>query len=148
MFPPAPYIGDPMTIKHTAGLLSALSIGFAVTLTGCDSDDKLDTGDEFYDTATATLPDDPVAQILALDGDTISGEAEYGARCSGCHGVDGTGVAGTGPDLYDVVPPLTDEGLVEVILYGTDYGMPSYEGQLTNQTTADLIAYLTGTYAR
>lgn len=139
--------GDLMTTKTAAALLSTLSLGLAFTLTGCDSDEK-DTSSDTYDTATTTLPDDPVSQILALEGDALLGEAEYAARCSGCHGADGSGVEGNGPSLFDVVPTLSDDALVEAILYGTDYGMPAYEGQLTNQSMADLIAYLTGTYSR
>jgi len=137
-----------MSLKAASFFGSLALFGFAI---GCDGgEDKTDDsgldagGTGTDDTALTSIPDDPVERILALTGDALLGELEYGARCSNCHGVDGTGISA--PSLYDVVPPLTDEALVEVILYGTDYGMPDYEGQLTNQSFADLIAYLTSTY--
>jgi len=131
-----------MQIKSLYFLACAASL---VGLTGCDGGDKEDSGlGGLDDTALTSLPDSPVDQILALSGDASLGEGDYTARCSGCHGIDGMGVSA--PSLFDVVPPLSGEELVEVILYGTDYGMPGYEGQLTNQAFADVVAYLTTTY--
>jgi mono/diheme cytochrome c family protein len=81
--------------------------------------------------------DDRVDEILALDGDADAGAEVFASTCAGCHGADGGG--GSGPNLQgeDEVEEVT-----EVVLYGEEE-MPGFDGDLTDQEIADVVAYVT-----
>ena len=63
-----------------------------------------------------------VDDILALEGDAVSGEEVFSANCASCHGADGTG--GSGPNLVAEAGE-DDAEWVEIILGGEDT-MPAF----------------------
>ena len=79
-----------------------------------------------------------VDDILALEGDAVSGEEVVSANCASCHGVDGTG--GSGPNLVAEAGE-DDAEWVEVILGGED-SMPAFVDVLTDQEIADVLDWL------
>lgn len=79
--------------------------------------------------------------ILALSGDATTGEQVFATSCAACHGTDGTG--GTGPDLYEVSPGLSDEDLLDIMLYGIG-SMPAVS--LEDQEAADVLAYVQASF--
>jgi menaquinol-cytochrome c reductase cytochrome b/c subunit len=77
-----------------------------------------------------------VDAILELEGDPAAGETLFAANCASCHGADATG--GSGPDLTG---EDEDEEFVEYVLNG-DGDMPAFEGDLTDQEIADILAWV------
>lgn len=85
--------------------------------------------------------------VIDLVGDPVrGGNPLYANICARCHGADGAGVAGKGPDLRPIVPARTDRQLADTILYGTAAGSPAFGPSLTDQEVADLLAYLRVTF--
>jgi mono/diheme cytochrome c family protein len=81
--------------------------------------------------------DDRVEEILALDGDADAGAEVFGSSCAGCHGADGGG--GSGPNLQGEDEA---EDVAEMVLTG-DGSMPAFDGELSDQEIADVVAYVT-----
>lgn len=81
--------------------------------------------------------DGRIDDVLALEGDPTNGEAVYLDTCASCHGDDGSG--GSGPDIAS--ESESEDELAEVILFGEE-DMPAFDGDLTDQEIADVIAYL------
>ena len=79
-----------------------------------------------------------VDDILALDGDAEAGATLYADNCAGCHGADATG--GSGPNLVEEAGEEEEE-FIDTILSG-EGDMPSFEGDLTDQEIADIMAFL------
>jgi cbb3-type cytochrome c oxidase subunit III len=80
-----------------------------------------------------------------LIGDVANGARLYATGCTTCHGPSGDGVEGLGGALRNVasIGAADDEGLSAIIIEGLpDAGMPPWQGDLTNQEVADLIALL------
>ncbi len=80
-----------------------------------------------------------------LVGDIANGARLYAAGCTTCHGPSGEGVEGLGGTLRNVasLEGATDEQLQAVIIEGLpEAGMPPWQGDLTGQEVADLIALL------
>lgn len=80
-----------------------------------------------------------------LVGNIANGARLYATGCTTCHGPSGEGVEGLGGPLRNVasLERATDEALQAFIIEGLpDAGMPPWEGDLTNQELADLIALL------
>ncbi len=80
-----------------------------------------------------------------LIGDVANGARLYATGCTTCHGASGEGVAGLGGLLRNVpsLEEATDEELQAIIIHGLpEAGMPPWQGDLTNQEVADLIALL------
>jgi mono/diheme cytochrome c family protein len=79
-----------------------------------------------------------IEAVVELEGDAVSGEATFDEHCSDCHGYDGI-----------TIGALSAEQMAEQILWGgseTVYAyMPAFEGTLSDQEIADVIAYLTDT---
>ena len=85
--------------------------------------------------------DQRVNDILALTADVDNGAEIYGDSCSICHGVDGGGDIGS--NLHAVVPDLTDDQLVDVLLNGIPgTTMPGFADSLDDQGIADVLLYL------
>ena len=74
---------------------------------------------------------------LALEGDATNGAEVYAVNCAGCHGADGGG--GSGPNIQG---EDSEEEVASVILEGED-SMPSFDGDLTDQEIADVVAFVT-----
>jgi mono/diheme cytochrome c family protein len=80
-----------------------------------------------------------------LVGDVANGARLYATGCTTCHGPSGDGIEGLGGALRNVasIGAADDEGLSAIIIEGLpDAGMPPWQGDLTNQEVADLIALL------
>lgn len=94
-------------------------------LVGCGGDDE----------GTGSRVDD----IMALTGDAAAGETVFANNCAVCHGADGTG--GSGPDITG---EDSAEEVAEIVLNGEE-GMTAFDGVLTDQEIADVVAYVTET---
>ena len=79
-----------------------------------------------------------VDDILALEGDPVNGAEVYAANCASCHAADGSG--GSGPNIQG---EDEDAEVAEVVLEGEE-DMPAFDGDLTDQEIADVVAYVTG----
>jgi mono/diheme cytochrome c family protein len=88
----------------------------------------------------STAKDDTASDIT---GDAAAGADVYAANCVSCHGANGEGVSG--PAMTEEVPEYDDAQLEDIIVNGTDGGMPAF-GSLSDQDLADLVAYLRETF--
>jgi cytochrome c oxidase cbb3-type subunit III len=82
-----------------------------------------------------------------LLGNVANGARLYAAGCTTCHGASGEGVEGLGGPLRRnaTLEMLTDQELQAIIIGGLpDQGMPPWQGDLSNQEVADLIALVRG----
>lgn len=88
-------------------------------------------------------------------GDAANGEALFSATCTACHGPDGSGIPGLGPDLHNntFIGGLGDEEVVAFLVVGrpaddpantTGVAMPPKGGNpaLSDDDLADITAYL------
>ena len=77
-------------------------------------------------------------------GNPERGERVFMAECAMCHGADAAGMMGMHPSLRGAVERLSREGVEETIRKGrnTMPPMPAFVGRLTDQSIADVIAYL------
>jgi mono/diheme cytochrome c family protein len=80
-----------------------------------------------------------IAAVTALTGDATHGKTVYEANCQGCHGADGA----SGTAKHDIAGHAASdlEGAVRGVLAGKE-SMPSFQGLLSNQDIADVMAYL------
>lgn len=106
------------------------TLALATTLLGCPGGDPTETTDP---TDTNRTED-----ILGLTGAPASGATLYTDNCASCHAADGSG--GIGPDLSLVVPPMSEENLVDLLLDGSG-SMPS-SASLEDQQLADIVSYV------
>ena len=88
--------------------------------------------------------------LVACNGDDTDSEdpgaAIYTSSCSACHGADGSGVEGVGPDLSTVVADKTAAD-VEAIITGGSGNMTAISG-LSEEQTADVAAYVIAEWGR
>jgi putative membrane protein len=77
-------------------------------------------------------------------GNVDAGRDVFEANCAMCHGGDAAGMMGMHPSLRGAVERLSREGVEVTIRKGRDTSppMPAWEGRLTDQEIADVIAYL------
>jgi len=87
---------------------------------------------------TACAPPRDIAPALALRGDPTAGRAQYQIVCAGCHGPEGTGIAGA-PGIAATVAGLTDTDVVTAMLRGRG-GMPA--AHITDAQAADILAFV------
>lgn len=85
-----------------------------------------------------------VAGAQPEGGDPQRGERVYRGECAMCHGSDAAGMMGMHPSLRGAVERLSREGVEVTIRKGrnTMPPMPAFEGRLTDQAIADVMAYL------
>jgi mono/diheme cytochrome c family protein len=107
-----------------AGLLSA-------ALAGCGGDAGV----------ASPPPAEPVAPAASTGGDPDAGARVWSeAGCGNCHALAAAGSNGSlGPNLDDLAPGF--ETVVAQVTVGGG-GMPSFEGQLTQQEIEDVAAYV------
>ncbi len=84
-----------------------------------------------------------IDEILALTGESASGEALFAVNCASCHGAEGEG--DIGPAMDEHVTHHDDAYLLTTILDGAD-GMTAFATLLEPQQHADLLAYLRATW--
>lgn len=90
-------------------------------------------------TALQLRPHDPyVTEVLARQGDRDRGHAIFQINCSGCHGVEATGLVG--PNLWGVSSRKSTRGLITQVTSGQTPPMPKF--QPSPQEMADLLVYL------
>lgn len=78
---------------------------------------------------------------LELTGNVTDGQTVYTSNCSTCHAEDGTG--GAGSDLTAVLPGDSVEDVTQAVVEGIDgTSMVSYDGTLSDQEIADVVAYI------
>lgn len=109
-------------------------------------DDSGDTAtDDTTDTATDDTTDTATDAALSLTGDATAGETTFDARCESCHNADGS--AKIGPSLAAWMDAEDDATTLATIRQGVPGGlMPAYDGTLTDQQLADLLAFLRGAW--
>ena len=73
------------------------------------------------------------------DGNPVLGRAVYVRdNCYSCHG--NTGAGGDGPNIRD--DPPDEDDVAEVVLEGTETGMPSFARLLDRNEVANVAAYI------
>jgi len=135
---------DPTRKRALFLLAFASALMFAVGgLAACGDDDDPDSGG---DTQTAT--EEPATEEPSTEdegtgggggggGDAQAGAQVFADNCATCHGDDGSGGAGPPLDTFD------DPTAVEQQVRNGGGGMPAFEGQLSDQEIADVVAYVT-----
>jgi len=98
---------------------------------------------QHFDFLDKTTHEERAALVTELSSDATSGEKTFNANCTTCHGSDGSG-SGSAPSLFDRVPTLSDQKLVERLILGKS-PMPSW-AFFTDQELADLRAFLRQTF--
>lgn len=84
--------------------------------------------------------------LVACNGDTGETDAEdpgaaiFANSCSACHGTDGSGVDGVGPDLSTKLAGKTAADVEDIVTNGTG-NMAAISG-LSAQQTTDVAAYV------
>lgn len=117
-------------------VLLALLVGTA----GCGGGEEVAPLPE---TVEGTVPAATTSETAttSLEGDAAAGESVFAsAGCGGCHTLEAAGSSGTiGPNLDDSKP---DFALVVDRVTNGRGGMPSFEGQLSEQEIADVAQYV------
>lgn len=80
-----------------------------------------------------------ITAVSSLSGNASAGQSVYSANCASCHGADGR----TGSANRNIVQAATgnSNGAIGTILLG-DGAMPAFDGTLTDQQIADVVAYV------
>lgn len=84
------------------------------------------------------LSDPYIQDVLALQGDSVTGHAIFEINCAGCHGVDADGHVG--PSLQHVSKRKSKMSLIQQVVSGDTPPMPKF--QPSPQEMADLLSYL------
>ncbi len=101
-----------------------------------------------------TLSDSDIDEIIkhirvlgggAEESTPPAGAGLYSENCAGCHDASGTG--GYGPSLVDnkwldKEGPIEDAGIKEIILKGTEGGMPPWAGTLSDSDIDSIIEHI------
>lgn len=124
-------------------MLGLAVLGLVVACGGTSDTDATDTasGGDTTDTTDTTAEVD----AFGLTGDPASGEGIYGDNCIFCHAADGSGT--TAPPFADLLGSLSKQEAADVIVNGTSAGMPSFDGQLSEQEIADVVRYVYDNFA-
>jgi mono/diheme cytochrome c family protein len=102
--------------------LLAIVLALAMAVAGCGGDDGGDGS------ATGTQAESPGAKVFAEAG------------CGSCHTLDAAGSTGkTGPNLDDAPPSAAE---VEKQVREGGGGMPSFEGDLSDQEIKDVAEFV------
>ncbi len=70
----------------------------------------------------------------------FNGYTDPAVDCYSCHNGDGSGT-GRGPDLAQVVPPMSDEAVLDTIRDGADW-MPGFDEQLSDEQELQILDWL------
>jgi mono/diheme cytochrome c family protein len=100
------------------------------------------TGETSDDTAITPEMVETIDDVMALVGDTVSGETIYFDNCARCHLDDGSG--DKGPSLIFHIPKHSDEYFVQLVINGRG-NMPGFP-DFVEQDISDLISYLRETF--
>jgi mono/diheme cytochrome c family protein len=86
----------------------------------------------------------PPGSVQRGEGDATAGERVYQRNCAMCHGPDAAGMMGMHPSLRGAIQRLSLEGVDVAIRKGrnTMPPMPAWEGRLSEQEIADVVAYV------
>ena len=88
------------------------------------------------------IPEPPLAANGEPDPALVAGRDVWADNCVRCHGASGDG--GRGPRLSEgrVVEKYPDENVqVSVVVNGLNGRMPGFRNQLTDEETANVVAY-------
>ena len=88
--------------------------------------------------------------LPATESNLTEGQTLYQKHCAFCHGEDGRGSSGSGPQFYPPVPSLvdpnqtlSDAGMQAVITQGVRYtGMPSFAKALAEEQRWKIVLWL------
>jgi mono/diheme cytochrome c family protein len=116
-------------------LLAVLALGLAGLGAGCGGDDD-DDGGEAATTAATTAETETETAAPGADGAAVFASA----GCGSCHTLEAAGSTGTvGPSLDDLQPSVEQ---VEKQVREGGGGMPSFEGQLTDEEIQAVAQYV------
>lgn len=119
---------DKLTFNKPPRLLLALCLILAIVASGFAG---------VY--ASSQVKGDPyIGQVLAIQGDSIRGNAIFQINCAGCHGSKADG--NVGPSLWSVAQRKSDSRLIKQVISGSTPPMPKF--QPAPQEMADLLSYL------
>lgn len=98
-----------------------------------------------YLAKAGNMVDENTVKLTAEPAVLSSGQAVFTQRCTPCHGVNGQGVAGLGPNLTDDYwlhgNKITD--IFKTIKYGVaSKGMPTWETQLSPKQISEVANYV------
>ena len=79
-----------------------------------------------------------ISSVLSLAGNVEQGHAIFQMNCSGCHGIQATGLVG--PSLRGVPDRKSKVALIHQVISGKTPPMPQF--QPSPQEMADLLSYL------
>jgi mono/diheme cytochrome c family protein len=68
------------------------------------------------------------------------GEKVYTYYCTSCHGLAGDRMAGNAPDLSKSL--LDDNGIRQMILYGSEKGMAAYQSMIKDKELDALVEHV------
>jgi mono/diheme cytochrome c family protein len=86
-----------------------------------------------------------VQKILQLNGFYSEGQKIFSSNCTTCHGSDGNGTP-SGPSLFERVPTLTEQALVETLINGKNQ-MPEWS-HFTDEEVAHVRAFVQAEFGK
>ncbi len=79
--------------------------------------------------------------------DMYAGKVGFAKNCSACHQLTGLGIKGAFPALSgSPIAQGPEDVMISLVLQGRG-GMPSFKGAIPEQTLADILTYVRGSWA-
>ncbi len=124
-------------------VVAVLTMALAVSLTACsDSGDKQAETAKTYESGGSGVAVPGASNAPAIStAEFETGKRLFFERCAGCHGVLRGGATGK-PLTTDITLERGTETLEATITYGTQGGMPGFEGRLSEKDLNILARYL------